>query len=87
MATYNLQLTGSHQSPQYPAHDHCAYVNEQFNGQTTMNAGHSHQVVGGQVVPGGDGHSHSFAPGLNGQAVPCQSQQGTSGLKGCNCGR
>lgn len=87
MATYNFQLTPAAATQQYPAHDHCAYVNEQYNGQTTMSAGHSHQVMGGQVLPMADGHTHQFVTLPGNQPQPCQAPQGTRGMSGCNCGR
>lgn len=63
-------------------HTHCAQVDANGNGGTTVDAGHSHQIGRWQVQPA-NGHVHGVAV-VNGQAAPCQ---GPSASKPCNCGR
>lgn len=78
---WNLQSTMAPQSALYPAHDHCITVDDNGNGETTVDFGHKHTVQNRQIWPDArDRHTHNYAVDASGTAAKCNRAP-------CNCGR
>jgi hypothetical protein len=52
-----------------PVHSHRAYPDRNGNGNTELAAGHFHAIVGGQVLPAVDGHTHILTDVPNGAGI------------------
>lgn len=83
------QLTSQAPGKSYPLHNHGAFIDSRGNGNTDVDAGHFHRVVGFRVLPDeSDGHTHTLtglpcgagAPNLP-VAAP-QGQQQTAMMQG-----
>jgi hypothetical protein len=70
---WNLQATTAPATHVNPAHPHCAFVDENGNGRTSVDAGHWHQIAGGRILPDlRDRHGHDIPQ----PAIPCQAMAG-----------
>lgn len=63
---FPLQLVSKNWGKLYPVHFHCAAVDVNGNGTTTVEASHFHRVSRGRVMPDeSDGHIHNLT------GLPC----------------